>query len=64
MQKERRIKHNRAKCLQCGDIIESVHRHDFKFCSCRKLAVDGGLDYIRRLGTPEEIEDLSEFYDE
>lgn len=25
---------NRAKCRNCGDIIESKHRHDFVSCSC------------------------------
>lgn len=40
---------NSAKCLNCGEEIESTHRHDFKFCSCGKLAVDGGKDYLRRL---------------
>lgn len=39
---------NRAKCLICGEIIESTHRHDFKWCSCRNVAVDGGLDYLKR----------------
>ena len=39
---------NRAKCLLCGEIIESTYRHDFRWCSCRNLAVDGGLDYLKR----------------
>lgn len=43
------IERNSAKCLDCGDEIESVHRHDFKWCSCGNLAVDGGKDYRRRL---------------
>jgi len=42
---------NSVKCLKCGDGIESVHRHDFKYCSCGNIAVDGGKDYLRRLGT-------------
>lgn len=54
------ILRNAAKCLSCGDEIESVHRHDFKFCSCRKIAVDGGKSYIRRVGDGP-MEDLSEF---
>lgn len=52
---------NAAKCLLCGDVIESTHRHDFKWCCCRNLAVDGGLDYCKRLIKDEEaFEDLSE----
>lgn len=43
---------NAARCDRCGDEIESVHRHDFKWCSCGALAVDGGLAYTRRLFTP------------
>jgi hypothetical protein len=38
---------NRAKCLLCGDIIESKHRHDFVKCSCGEIFVDGGNEYWR-----------------
>lgn len=56
---------NKAKCLKCGDIIESKHRHDFVFCKCGDLAVDGGKDYLRRLfENKEDWEDLSEVVDE
>jgi len=51
------IVRNRIKCRSCGDIIESTHRHDFKWCSCRKVAVDGGLDYPKRLFPSEPMED-------
>lgn len=40
---------NMAQCRQCEDVIESKHRHDMKSCKCGSLAVDGGLDYTRRL---------------
>lgn len=40
---------NKAQCKACGDIIESVHRHDFKFCKCGAIAVDGGKEYLRRV---------------
>ena len=42
-------------------MIESTYRHDFKFCSCHRCAVDGGLDYLRRCGNPGDYEDLSEY---
>ena len=59
------ILRNKAKCLKCGDIIESKHRHDFVFCKCGDLAVDGGKDYLRRLfENKEDWEDLSEIVDE
>jgi hypothetical protein len=38
---------NRAKCLKCGDIIESKYRHDFVKCSCGAIFVDGGNEYWR-----------------
>jgi len=44
---------NKIKCKKCGDIIESKHRHDFKFCKCQAVAVDGGKDYLRRVGYEE-----------
>jgi hypothetical protein len=39
---------NIAKCLLCGDIIESKHRHDYVTCKCGNLSVDGGQDYWKR----------------
>ena len=50
---------NRIKCNNCGKIIESQHRHDFKYCSCKRVAVDGGKDYLRRLGKREDFTELS-----
>lgn len=44
------IKSNKAQCLKCMQIIESVHRHDFTSCTCGNIAVDGGKEYIRRVG--------------
>jgi hypothetical protein len=35
---------NAIKCVHCGDIIESRHRHDFVTCSCGCCSVDGGTD--------------------
>lgn len=51
---------NKIRCIKCGDIIESEHRHDFKFCQCGAVAVDGGKDYLRRVGNREDWEELSE----
>lgn len=52
------IIYNAIKCKKCGQIIESTHRHDFKFCKCGAVAVDGGHDYLRRLGNQEDYEEL------
>ena len=54
------IIHNRIKCLKCGDVIESKSVHDFRWCSCHACAVDGGRQYLRRLGEPTDWEDMSE----
>ena len=55
---------NKCKCKKCGDIIESRHRHDFVRCSCGSIFTEGGLDYIRRGGALEDIEDITEEIDE
>ena len=53
---------NKIQCKHCGDVIESFHQHDFKFCSCGAVAVDGGTSYLRRLGA--DFIDLSEITSE
>jgi len=50
---------NAAKCLTCGTIVWSTHRHDWQACECpdgydnpsesTRIFVDGGDDY-RRFG--------------
>lgn len=55
---------NAAKCLDCGDVIESTHRHDWKQCSCGHAFVDGGHAYIRHgFLDPSHVQDLSEYDD-
>ena len=46
---------NEAQCRKCGDIIWSGNRHDFKSCKCGAISVDGGMEYIRRVGDPADI---------
>lgn len=36
------VKVNAQKCLMCGDVIYSRARHDFHYCSCGNVFVDGG----------------------
>ena len=50
---------NKAKCKKCGDIIESKEVNDFKRCICGSIAVDGGLEYIKRVGNKDDIIELS-----
>lgn len=60
------IKLNGAKCLECGNEIYSLHRHDFVTCGCGNISVDGGLDYLKRSvrdGFDSSI-DLSEIDDD
>ena len=59
-----RIIKNCIKCLKCGDVIESVTRHDFKSCSCGAVCVDGGKDYLRRCGNREDWEEMSVYEEE
>lgn len=40
---------NQVLCLKCGDTPYSSHTHDFKYCKCGSVAVDGGLSYLRRV---------------
>ena len=48
---ERQLIINKAICNECKDEIQSRHRHDFVVCSCGEVSVDGGIDYLRRLGS-------------
>jgi tRNA(Ile2) C34 agmatinyltransferase TiaS len=62
-----KLTRNAAKCLKCGDEIESKHQHDFKYCKCGSVFVDGGLAYTRRgwpSGKPEDsFKELSTYDD-
>lgn len=55
---------NCIRCKFCDDIIESRYTHEYKQCSCGRLDVDGGLEYIRRTGDLEDFEELSEYAEE
>lgn len=55
-----KIIHNRIKCNKCGDVIESNSVHEFVTCSCGACSVDGGHEYLRRLGWQDDWTDMSE----
>ena len=59
MQKKEEIISNKIKCKKCGDIIESKSTNDYIRCSCGAVAVDGGKDYLKRIGSEEDYEELS-----
>lgn len=52
---------NKIQCKLCGDIIESKHCQDMKWCKCDVCAVDGGKEYLRRVGPASQIIKLSEY---
>lgn len=41
---------NAVICNKCETLIFSAHRHDFVECPCGNIAVDGGQEYLRRVG--------------
>jgi hypothetical protein len=53
-----RIIKNKVRCKTCNVVLESLHRWDYVACLCGN-AVDGGHDYLKRCGYPENMEELS-----
>ena len=48
------------QCRKCLDTIESKHRHDFKYCSCGAVGIDGGIAAGNRtIGNLSDMEDRS-----
>jgi len=64
----RKLIRNRAQCLDCMDIIESIGRHHFTTCKCYSdetktgIFIDGGQCY-QRSGAYDfsKFKDLSEY---
>ena len=51
------------QCKKCLETIESKHRHDFKYCSCKTVGIDGGISAGNRiLGNLLDMEDRSVYY--
>lgn len=50
---------NQVKCDKCGDKPFSANVHDFRSCKCGSIAVDGGMDYLRRVGNIDAYTDMS-----
>ena len=55
----KKIVRNAIRCKACGDVIESKTEHDFHTCSCGRVSVDGGHNYLRRTFT-ESMDDFEE----
>ena len=48
------------QCKKCLETIESKDDHDFKYCSCRAVGIDGGIsDGNRILGNLSDIDNRS-----
>ncbi|WP_456238649.1 DUF7695 domain-containing protein [Paenibacillus glycinis] len=54
-----RIIRNEIRCKHCLVDIISMDIHDMKFCDCGKVGVDGGRDYLKRFGLPEDFDEKS-----
>ena len=46
----------KLRCLKCKDVIESKSIHDFQRCECGTIFIDGGNEYTRVGGYPEDME--------
>ena len=44
---KKHVKHAAVQCTACGDVIYSVHHHDYHSCSCGMTSIDGGRDYVK-----------------
>jgi hypothetical protein len=52
-------KKNRAKCLNCGDLVESESITEWSECSCCSLRIRGGSAFLERDGKPNSFKELS-----
>lgn len=50
----------KIRCKLCGDVLQSMYTHDFKMCKCESCFIDGGDDYYRIGGEPENWEFVNE----
>jgi hypothetical protein len=57
---EKQIILNRVQCRECGEVLTSYHRHDYKTCGCtNETMVDGGNEYQRYGGLNLDLVDVS-----
>jgi hypothetical protein len=48
----------RVRCKKCGDVVQSMYRHDFKWCKGEHFFVDGGSAYLHCGGDMDAMEYL------
>ena len=46
-------------CNTCQKAYYSSTGHDFHYCQCKKVAVDGGREYLKILGNKEDYQTCS-----
>lgn len=44
------------QCKKCLSVIVSRHVHDFQWCDCGSVAIDGGHEYRRIIGYLTDVE--------
>lgn len=50
---------NAIRCTHCKDVVFSRSGYDFRECSCGKVAVDGGQNYLRISGEEGDFKVIS-----
>jgi hypothetical protein len=60
MSETKQIILNRVQCRECGEVLTSYHRHDYKTCGCtNETMVDGGTNYQHYGGLNLDLVDTS-----
>jgi len=54
--KDGKLQHTWLQCLKCQDYVVSQHVHDFRTCQCGACSIDGGMEYTRVVGSPEDYQ--------
>ena len=53
--KVKTMKVSAIKCRHCGDTVFSRADHDMRFCSCKRVSIDGGRSYFKASGIESDI---------
>jgi hypothetical protein len=53
------ILRNQIRCHKCKDEPCSTERQELVMCECGAVGVDGGIDYLKRIGDPADMKDIS-----
>jgi hypothetical protein len=46
---------NAVQCKDCLSVIFSRAVHDFRWCTCKGIAIDGGRQYEKLVGEPDTM---------